>query len=200
MAARSDPYGQMRFLLEIDGLVKAGFSRCHLPTASSPVIEYREGNEAPTPRKLPGLNEYGPLVLEAGVTDESVELFEWRALVEQGAIGAARRTAAVVLLDTTGVAAARWEFRSAWPAEYEAPELDAGASEVAIERLVVVNEGFERVALERDEESEADDETEEIKKPPNGGLSRPKRPPNLDQPWRAGRPVSKSERSSSEDA
>ncbi|MEF8806933.1 phage tail protein [Natronomonas sp.] len=159
MAGRADPYRQMRFILEIDGIVKAGFSHCRVPNASSSVITYREGNELPTPRKLPGLNQYGPLILETGITDSSIELFEWRTLVEQGKMDEARRAAAVVLLDATGNPAARWTFREAWPSQYEGPRLSAVADEVAIERLVIVNEGFGRIAFEQsDEESEADSE------------------------------------------
>lgn len=156
MATRVDPYRQMRFLLEIDGLVKAGFSHCTVPAATSGIIEYREGNEPPTPRKLPGLNEYGPLVLQSGITDSSIELFEWRTLVEQGKMDEARRAAAVILLDAQGNPAARWTFREAWPSQYEGPRLAATANDVAIERLVIVNEGFGRVAFEGDSE-EADD-------------------------------------------
>ena len=147
MVERVDPYRQLRFLLEIEDVVVAGFSHCDLPAARSSVVEYREGNEPPTPRKLPGLNRYGPLVLKTGVTDQSIELFEWRTLVERGQMEEARRAIAVTLLDATGQAAARWEFREAWPCQYEAPRLSATADEVAIERLVVANEGFARVEM-----------------------------------------------------
>lgn len=146
MPDRHGPYRNTRFLLEIDGIAIASFSRCRLPTATSDVIEYREGNDPPTARKLGGLNEYGPLVLERGVTDDSIALFEWRKMVEQGKLDDARRNVAVVLLDEEGQPGPRWEFSDAWPARYDAPTLDALGETVAIERLEVVNEGFERVA------------------------------------------------------
>lgn len=174
MAGRVDPYRQMRFILEIGGIAKAGFSYCRVPKASSGVITYREGNEPPTPRKLPGLNEYGPLILETGITDSSIELFEWRTLVEQGKMDEARRAAAVVLLDATGYPAARWTIREAWPSQYVGPQLSAVADEVAIERLVIVNEGFGRIAYEQsDEESEAESEpTGDVEEVPIGTLPR----------------------------
>ncbi|ELZ85434.1 phage tail tube protein gp19 [Haloferax gibbonsii ATCC 33959] len=185
MATRTDPYRQLRFILEIGGLVTSGFSRCDLPSATSAVVEYREGVDPPTPRKLPGLNEYGPLVLEVGVTDRSLELSEWRTLVEQGKMAEARRDAAVVLLDATGNPAARWVFREAWPSRYDAPRLDAMTSEVAVERLVVVHEGFARIAVEtgddEDEESESDGGTE------SDGSSTPSLP-DLDFPVGEGLP------------
>lgn len=162
MVARVDPYRQLRFVLEIEDAVVAGFSHCDLPAARSSVVEYREGNEPPTPRKLPGLNRYGPLVLKTGVTDRSIELYEWRSLVERGLMDDARRAIAVTLLDATGQAAARWEFREAWPCQYEAPRLSATADEVAIERLVVANEGFARIEMggsrERDDGDVGEDD------------------------------------------
>lgn len=136
-----------RFLVEIDGIAKAGFNYCRLPTSSTAVVEYREGNDRPTPRKLAGLNEYGPLELRYGVTMDGIELAEWCRLVQQGTVDEARRAIAVVLLDEEGASAARWELRNAWPARYEAPTLDADRSAVAIETLEIVHEGVERVDM-----------------------------------------------------
>lgn len=145
MPDRHGPLRVARYLLEIDGIAKAGFSHCRLPASSTPVVEYREGNDPPTPRKLAGVTDYGPLVLEYGVTTDSVELSEWRHLVERGSVDEARRPIAVVLLDEEGAPGARWELRNAWPARYEGPRLDADRSAVAIETLEIVAEGFERV-------------------------------------------------------
>lgn len=144
MPDRHGPFRVARFLLEIDGVTKAGFSHCRLPTSSTDVVEYREGNEPPTPRKLAGLNRYGPLELRSGITTASIELAEWRRLVEQGKLDEARGSVAVVLLDEEGAPAARWEFRNAWPSRYEGPTLDAGRSAVAVETLDIVCEEFRR--------------------------------------------------------
>lgn len=145
MPDRHGPLRVARFLLEIDGVAKAGFSRCRLPNSSTAVVEYREGNDPPTPRKLAGLNEYGSLELRYGVTTDAIELAEWRRLVEDGKVDEARRSIAVVLLDEEGSPAARWELRNAWPTRYAAPTLDAGRSAVAIETLDVACEGLRRV-------------------------------------------------------
>jgi phage tail-like protein len=136
----------MRFLLEIDAIAKAGFSRCRLPTNRTDVIEYREGTDRPTTRKLWSLNQYSPLVLESGITDDSISLFEWRNSVQQGSLDEARQSIAVVVLDEEGETGPRWEFRNAWPARYDAPDLDASGNDVAIERLEIVHEGMERTA------------------------------------------------------
>jgi len=168
MPDRHGPHRATRFLLEIDGIAKAGFSRCRLPTAATDVVEYREGNDPPTPRKLAGLNEYGPLELWYGVTADGIELAEWSRLVQQGKVDDARRTIAVVLLDEEGSPGARWELRNAWPARYEAPTLDAERSAVAIETLEIVHEGVERVG--------AGGETDGGARPERGERDAPEKP------------------------
>jgi phage tail-like protein len=145
MPDRHGPYRNARFLLEFDDLVKAGFSTCTLPENSTEPIEYREGNDRPTMRKLWGLNDFGALTLESGATQDSIELFEWRAQVEQGNVDEARQDIAVIVLDEEGNPGLRWEFRNAWPSNYDAPDFDAEGDEVAIESLEIQHEGMERV-------------------------------------------------------
>ena len=144
MVDRKDPYRNSRFLLEIDGIVQAGFSDVTIPDISTDPIEYREGNEDTTVRKLPGLTKYGNLILKWGITD-SMELFEWRKMVIQGKTGEARKNIAVILQDEIGAEAARWNFREAWPIKYDAPDLSAKGNDVAIESLEIAHEGMDRV-------------------------------------------------------
>ncbi len=144
MVDRKDPYRNSRFLLEIDGIVQAGFSDVTIPDISTDPIEYREGNEDTTVRKLPGLTKYGNLVLKWGITD-SMELFEWRKLVIQGKTGEARKNIAVILQDEIGTEAARWNFREAWPIKYDAPDLSGKENDVAIETIEIAHEGMDRV-------------------------------------------------------
>jgi len=139
------PLRNNRFLLEIDNVARAGFSSASLPANSTEAIEYREGNDKrPTVRKLTSLNEYGNLTLEGGTARDAMALYEWRKLVENGKLGEARTTIAVVLQDEEGQSKARWEFRKAWPREYDAPDLEGTGNEVAIESLEIVCEGMER--------------------------------------------------------
>ena len=145
MPDRHGPYRNMRFLLEIDSVAKAGFSSCSIPENSTEAIEYREGNDPPTQRKLWSLNSYGTLSLESGVTDDSTTLFEWRKMVQQGKVDEARSKIAVIVLDEEGNPGPRWEFTNAWPTNYTAPDLDASGSEVAIETLEIAHEGMERI-------------------------------------------------------
>ena len=141
---RKDPYRNFRFLVEIDGIVQAGFSEATIPDSTQDVIEYREGNEPPILRKLPGLVKYGNITLKWGITD-SMELYNWRKLVEQGKMKEARRNMAIILMDEEGNIAARWEFSEAWPSKYDAPDLNAKGNDIAMETLEIVYEEMRRV-------------------------------------------------------
>ena len=77
---RNDPYRSYNFLVEIDGITRAGFRECSgLDTTQDP-IDYREGNQDLTTRKLPGLVKYSNISLKYGITDDA-ELWEWRKKV-----------------------------------------------------------------------------------------------------------------------
>ena len=59
---RNDPYSSFNFLVEIDGLDQsaiAGFSEVSGLTNETDIIEYREGSEDITVRKLPGMRNRG---------------------------------------------------------------------------------------------------------------------------------------------
>lgn len=142
---RVDPYRNFRFLVEIKGIVQAGFNEVTIPDSAQDPIEYREGNEPPTPRKIPGVVKYGNLTLKWGITD-SMEIYKWRKLVEQGKMKDARRDIAIILLDEEGSPANRWEFAEAWPTKYDAPDLNAKGTDIAIETLEIAHEGMERVS------------------------------------------------------
>ena len=145
MADRTDPYRGSRYRLEIDGITQAGFSEASIPDTSQDPIEYREGTDTPTVRKIPGLIKYGNLTLKWGITD-SMDLYNWRALVEQGKMGDARKNVAVVVLDEEGNDKARWEFVEAWPTKYDSPDLNATGSDIAVETLEIAHEGMTRTA------------------------------------------------------
>lgn len=140
------PYRENRFLVEIDGLATASFSTVELPENVIEETEYRDGNDPHTNRKLKGSNAYESLFLERGVTDDSIALYEWFKMVEDGKVDEARRNVAVVLLDAQGESGPRWEFKDAWPARYDAPNLDAMGNGVALESLELLHEGMARTA------------------------------------------------------
>jgi phage tail-like protein len=138
----TDPLASFNFILEIDGIVKAGFSEVTGLNAEANVIEYREGTDANVPRKLPGLSKFGNITLKRGISQDK-DLFNWHKTVMDGDI---RRdeSMSVVLLDEKRQEVVRWNLRNAWPAKYTGPDLKANANEMAIESVEIAHEGVER--------------------------------------------------------
>jgi phage tail-like protein len=142
---RKDPYSNCRFRVEIDGVTQAGFSEVSIPDSTSEVIGHREGTDAAsTLRKQAGLITNGNLVLKWGIT-ASMELYNWRKVVEQGKLSTARKNVSVVLMDEENNEAARWNFTNAWPSKYKGPDLNGKGNEVALETLEIVFETMQRV-------------------------------------------------------
>jgi phage tail-like protein len=138
--SRNDPFSSFNFLVEIDGVTTAGFSECTGINTETDPIEYRNGNEDITVRKLPGLKKFGNITLKRGFTN-SKELWDWRKKVMDGKTE--RKSGAIVLLNEARQPALRWNFREAWPRKLDAPSFNAKNNEVAIETLEIVCEGIE---------------------------------------------------------
>ena len=132
--ARQDPYKNYRFLVEIDGIVQAGFAECSGFGSEVQVVEYREGGDATTARKLPGMAKYPDISLKWGITD-SRELYDWHLAAVNGQTQ--RKNGSIVVLDDTGQEKVRWNFFGAWPSKYAGPSFNAKGNDVAIETLTV---------------------------------------------------------------
>ena len=139
---RVDPYRNFNFLVELDGITQAGFSDCSGFGASTDPIEYREGGENKTPRKLPGLTKFTNITLKWGLTD-SRELYDWYRDVVNGKIQ--RKNGSIIVLDLEGNEKVRWNFLNAWPTKWDAPDFSAKGNDIAIDMLELAVEGTERV-------------------------------------------------------
>ena len=139
-ANRNDPYGNFNFQVEIDGITQAGFAEVVMPEGSAQVIQYREGNERNTVRKLPGLISYGNIILRWGCT-QSAELYNWWKTVVDGQTS--RRNLSIILLDEGRNVVKRWSVGHAWPVRYHIGDLNAKGKDVLIEELELAHEGFE---------------------------------------------------------
>ena len=141
VGARVDPYRNFNFLVEIDGITQAGFSDVTGFDITVEPIEYREGGQVTSARKIPGMAKYGNITLKRGITD-SAELYEWLRQVATGVIE--RRNGSIILLDLDGQEKLRWNFFEAWPTKWDGPDFSAKGNEVAIETLELVVERVER--------------------------------------------------------
>jgi phage tail-like protein len=142
MARRpTDPYASQNFLLEIQGITKAGFSECTGLNAETNVIEYREGGDDIVTRKLPGLSKFGNVTLKTGLTTDN-SLFTWHKDVMDGNI--TRQNVSITVLDEGRNEQVRYNLLNAWPSKYTAPDLKANANEIAIEAIEIAHEGMVR--------------------------------------------------------
>jgi phage tail-like protein len=139
---RNDPFFSYNFIVEIDGVSRGVFQEASGFDSTVEVVEYRQGGENLTTRKLPGRTSFSNITLKRGVTDDT-ELYEWHQSVVDGSID--RRSGSIVLLSRDGQELTRWTFFSAWPTKYTAPDFNAEGNEVAIETLELAHEGLRRV-------------------------------------------------------
>lgn len=144
--ARQDPLRNFRYRLEIDNIEQAAFSEVAIGDLSTDPIEYREGDEITTVRKLNGLNKYGNITLKWGITD-SMELADWHQLVVDDAtpLDDARRTVVIRVQNEAGEDKAAFEVTKAWPSKYDPSDLNGTGNEVAIDALELCNEGIRRI-------------------------------------------------------
>ena len=139
---RDNPYPNHNFEVSIVGIAddNLGFSEVELPSGAIEVIEYREGRDAATVRKLPGLVTYPNVTLKRGINGYLV-LYNWWNSARDGDIR--RADVSIRLLDEQRREVMRWNLSRAWPVKLEAGPLNAQANEVAIETLELAYEGFE---------------------------------------------------------
>ena len=139
---RTDPYRNFNFLVEIQGIIQASFMDCGGLEATTEVVEYREGGDNTTVRKLPGKTSYSDITLKWGLTS-SAELWAWRKSVIEGTLE--RRHGSIVVYDLDNrTEVVRWNFTGAWPSKWDGPALSAKGNDVAIETLVLSHEGITR--------------------------------------------------------
>lgn len=136
-----DPYKNFEFLVEIDGIIQAGFSECSGFGSEMEVIEYREGGDDITVRKLPGKVSYPDITLRWGLTD-SHELYDWHKTAINGNVE--RKNGSIIQLNDVGEEVVRWNFYNAWASQWNGPDFDASGSDVSIENLTIVTERLEQ--------------------------------------------------------
>jgi phage tail-like protein len=149
-AARIDPYKNFKFRVVWDNQPVAGISKVSGLKRTTEVVSHRDGGDLSTKRQSPGVSTFEPITLERGITHDPA--FEaWATLVYSPQGDAAvslrnfRKDLIIELYNLQGVKVRAWRVFRCWVSEFTAvPELDANANAIAIETLVLQNEGFER--------------------------------------------------------
>lgn len=148
---RFDPYKSFKFRVLVDGRVIPGISKVSpLKRTTEPVV-WRSGASLSKMSVAPGKTRFEPITLERGVTHDTT-FEDWANQVfnlqGDGAISLKnqRKDMVIDLQNLAGQTVLRYQVFRAWVSEYQAlPELDAtGENAVAIERIVLQHEGWER--------------------------------------------------------
>lgn len=147
---RFDPYKNFKFRLKWDGRYVAGVSKVSALKRTTELVNHREGGDPSTDRISPGRTKFEPITLERGVTHDP-DFETWANLVYNTDGDAAmslknfRKDIILELLNLQGNVVKSYKVFRCWVSEYQAlPELDANANAVAIEMMVLQNEGWER--------------------------------------------------------
>ncbi len=146
------PLTKMNFIVNVDGVAgTAAFSEVSGIEASVDVVEFRQGNaNSLAPVKIPGLVKHGNVTLKMGYTMDST-FKEWiRESVSERRGQIPRANVTIELIDTNAQAPSQvmdtvtgdrvWILTNAWVAKYNAPDLDAKTSDVAIESVELAYE------------------------------------------------------------
>lgn len=151
-SSRFDPYKNFKFQLIWDGRPVAGVSRVSGLKRVTEVIAHREGGDASTKRVSPGVTRYEPIIVERGLTHDN-DFEDWANRVHalgggRGAemvLGDFRKDVRLDLFNEAGQLALSYKIFRCWPSEFEAlPDLGANTDAIAIQRLVLQNEGWVR--------------------------------------------------------
>ena len=152
-AGMAYPLTKMNFLVSIPDLsgAMAAFSEVSGIEASVDVVEFRQGNaHSLAPVKIPGLVKHGNITLKMGYTIGNGFKTWIQECVSETRGAMPRKTVTIELLDIRGGSPnssyetikenITWILKEAWVTKYSGPDLNASASEVAIETVELAYE------------------------------------------------------------
>ena len=146
------PLTKMNFLVTVSNIAgTAAFSEVTGVEGSVDVIEFRQGNSGSlAPVKIPGLVKHGNVTLRMGYILE-IAFKTWiQECVSETRGQMPRYDVTIELIDinpgapqqtvTSTTGTRTWTLTNAWVAKYNAPDLDAKNSDVAIESVEIAYE------------------------------------------------------------
>jgi phage tail-like protein len=133
------------FVLEIDSVEMGSFRKVSGIESESEIVEFKEVNKQGKTiiRKTPGNMKWSDITLERRI-DSSQALWEWRQQVIEGEITQARRNGSIVAKNAKMEEVARWNFTAGWPSKWSGADFDAGANDIATEKVIITHEGLVR--------------------------------------------------------
>ena len=154
MARREDPLPVFCFRVEINGLAdsKLFFKSVSGLTYETEVVDYKEGGQNLTTRRLVGATKWPNIVLKKGFTGASGSgsLITWRRewMNESATAKLTRQDGKIIQLSNALDPLCAWKFRRGWPCKWVGPEYDASKAELAIETLEIAHEGLTYIPRE----------------------------------------------------
>lgn len=147
---RLDPYKNFKFRVMWDGKNIPAITRVSPLTRLTEVVKYRSGGDSSNFRLSPGSTNYEPITLERGLSNDNA-FEDWANMVFdlQGDAGVSlknyKKDIVIQLLNLQGMLVMAFIVHRCWVSEYQSlPELDANGKSIAIERIVLQHEGWER--------------------------------------------------------
>ena len=142
----SDPLIGFNFGLELQGTITGYFTECGGIGSEHEIVEHKVVTEKGMEivQKIPGRMKWQDVTLKRGITD-NMQIWDWRAQVEQGNMSDARKTCSIIMFDRNYEEVARWNFENAWPSKVTGPSVKADSNEFGVEEVTLVHEGMWRV-------------------------------------------------------
>ncbi|GAB1644643.1 phage tail protein [Krasilnikovia sp. MM14-A1259] len=139
----------MRFRVSVDGINLGSWATCAGLSVEFKNQRVNEGGNYEYTVILPDRVEYRAITLRRAMSpQESAIVQRWLTGVVSGwyKVNSPRdygpRTAEIELFDAGGSVVASWTLRNVYPSKWSGPDLDATGSQVAVESLELVHEGF----------------------------------------------------------
>jgi phage tail-like protein len=142
------PYPAYNFKVSVTNVdtgdtVSGSFSEVSGLTVDVQPIEYRDGTDDSTVRKVRGLRKLSNITLKRGITGH-VGFWNWILAGINGDVQ--RQQGYIAMLNEDRAEVMRWNFNQAWPTKYTGPSLNAKNNEIAMETLELVVEDM-RISL-----------------------------------------------------
>lgn len=154
----ADPYFGFAFVIEftetpISGsgggsqipLCAGAFAQCSGLEATMEPKVIKEGGQNYGANQRVGPVSFATVILKRGMTGAR-DLWQWFDFITRAGAYSHRLTATIKMMDASGNVAVVWRLRNALPVKFKAADLDARASDVAIEELHLAHEGLTLVA------------------------------------------------------
>jgi phage tail-like protein len=131
------PYPAYNFKVNVTNVdtgetVSGSFSEASGLTVDVQPIEYRDGTDDTTVRKVRGLRKLSNITLKRGISGH-IGFWNWVLAGINGDVD--RQQGFIALLNEDRVEVMRWNFKQAWPTKYTGPSMNAKNNEIALETL-----------------------------------------------------------------